>query len=215
MKNLKIKVLPICIVASSLMALAITACNDNQPKEKSVVDQMVEQSKSKEMERKNANEAPKELNVGKTTITYHSQYSFVKNENRSQELKSFNPQVVNAGFYDQNISNLKGNIALTYIDNSVQPNLENAIDGLLNGYKNMPGAEITDVNKKDVSNQFGNPAIMASGKIKLSKNGETFDGTFQNLSILKGNEIFNFQAFTDSPEKAKEIEEVYNSISLK
>jgi len=215
MKNLKIKVLPICIVASSLMALAITACNDNQPKEKSVVDQMVEQSKSKEMERKNANEAPKELNVGKTTITYHSQYSFVKNENRSQELKSFNPQVVNAGFYDQNISNLKGNIALTYTDNSVKPNLDNAIDGLINGYKNMPGAEITDVNKKDVSNQFGNPAIMASGKIKLSKNGETFDGTFQNLSILKGNEIFNFQAFTDSPEKAKEIQETYNSISLK
>lgn len=215
MKNLKIKVLPICIVASSLMAAAIVACKDNQSKEKSVVDQMVEQSKAKEMEHKNANEAPKELNVGKTTITYHSQYSFAKNENKSQQIKAVNPQIVNAGFYDQNISNLKGNVALTYTDNSVKPNLENAIDGLIKGYKNMPGAIITEVNKKDVSSQFGYPAIMASGKIKLSKNGETFDGTFQNISILKGNEIFNFQAFTDSPEKAKEIQETYNSISLK
>lgn len=215
MKNLKIKVLPICIMASSLMATAITACKDNQPKEKSVVDQMVEQSKAKEMEHKNVNEAPKELNVGKTTITYHSQYSFVKNENKSQQIKAVNPQIVNAEFYDQNISNLKGNVALTYTDNSVKPNLENAIDGLIKGYKNMPGAIITEVNKKDVSSQFGYPAIMASGKIKLSKNGETFDGTFQNISILKGNEIFNFQAFTDSPEKAKEIQETYNSISLK
>ena len=211
----KINILPICIVASSLMAWAITSCKNDQPKEKSVVDQMVEQSKAKEMERKNENDVSKELNVGKTTITYHSQYSFVKNKNRSQEIKMVNPQIIEAGFYDQNISNLKGNIALTYTNNSVKPNLENAIDGLISGYKNMRGAEITDVNKKDVSGQLGYPAIMASGKIKLSKNGETFDGTFQNLSILKGNEIFNFQAFTDSPEKAKEIEKVYNSISLK
>lgn len=176
---------------------------------------MVEQSKAKEMEHKNANETPKELNVGKTTITYNSHYTFVKNENKSQQLKAVNPQIMDAGFYDQNISNLKGNIALTYSHNSVKPNLDNGIDGLIDGYKSMPGAEITGINKKDVTSQFGYSAIMASGKIKLSKNGETFDGTFQNLSILKGNEIFNFQAFTDSPEKAKEIEEVYNSISLK
>jgi hypothetical protein len=87
--------------------------------------------------------------------------------------------------------------------------LENAIDGLINGYKNMPGEEITDVNKKDVSNQFDYPAIMGSGKIKLSKNMETFDGEFYNLSIVKGNEIINFQAVTDLPEKTKEIEKVY------
>ncbi|HPE82772.1 MAG TPA: hypothetical protein PLV43_03560 [Aequorivita sp.] len=215
MKNLKIKVLPICIVASSLLAMAITACKNDQPKEKSVVDQMVEQSKAKEMERKNAKDTPKELNLGKTMLSYTSQYAFVKNENKSQQIKAVNPQIVDAGFYDQNISNLKGNIALTYSNYSVKPNLEDGINGQIEGYKKMPGVEIGSVNKKDVSNQFGYPAIMTSGKFKLSKNGETFDGNFHNLSIVKGNEAFNFQAFTDLPEKAKEIEEVYNSISLK
>ena len=86
MKNLKIKVLPICIVASSLLAMAITACKNDQPKEKSVVDQMVEQSKAKEMERKNAKDTPKELNLGKTILSYTSQYAFVKNENKSQQI---------------------------------------------------------------------------------------------------------------------------------
>lgn len=215
MKNLLKKAIPFYIIVSGFAVLTLSACNNNQPKEKSEVDKMVEQSKAKEMERKNENNAPKELNLGKTIITYTSHYPLVKNTNKSQQIKAVNPQILESGFYDQNISNLKGNIALTYSDNSVKPSLENAIEGLIKGYKNMPGAVISDVNKNDVSAKYGYPSLEITGKIKLSKNGETFDGNFHNLSILKGNEIFNFQAFTDLPEKAKEVEEVYHSISLK
>lgn len=215
MKTLKIKTIQLYILSFGFAVLTLQACNKNKPKEKSIVEQMVEKSKARELERKKEKDTPKEINFGKSKITYTSLYPFVKSENRSQQIKAVNPLILEAAFYDQNRANLKGNISLTYTSNSVKPDLKNGIEGLINGYKKMPGVEIAEVTKKDVTNQYGYPAIMATGKFKLSKNGETFDGNFYNLSIVKENEVLNFQAFTNFPETAKEVQDIYQSISLK
>lgn len=156
-----------------------------------------------------------EIKVGNNIIEFKSLHNWEYSEEMTQKVKSNDPRSLEMIAYKSNYSD-KSNVGFIYQRAKVDGNLDGAIDGTLRGYQIDPSTEIKDKIITDVSEKFGMPAKIVTGRLVNLKYKGNQQVQFKFLTIANGKEMFFFQGIFPEVDgfNSKDFDKILNSITI-
>ncbi len=178
MKNMKL-----VTIIGIAAAISLTSCKSNSSGKESTPDTTI----AEEM-------APQEIELGNDRLTFTSKYEFEKNDKMSEQINLSSPKVIEAAYYNLNISKSIGTAGLNYQYLTVYPSMDGAVNGLINGYEGVKGITITEKNIDDVSAEIGLPSKLGYGKMTINTTEDGISiGEFCFLVVQKDKKLLLFQ----------------------
>lgn len=186
------------ITALTVISILVYSCSDGKTVEQKVAEAEAKTNPKNSVQPEEIKTETRILKFGNKTLEYTGKYLFSLNPEISKNMKAANPGLVAMEYYKL-MTPPSATIGLSYQKLSEKTNMQGAIDGILNGYDNIDGVKIIEENLEDVSDRYGFPAKLSTGKMQiLNENGGTDTGEFKNLFIDNKNEIWIVQGIFES-----------------
>lgn len=158
---------------------------------------------------------PQIIEIGNNIIEFKALHDWKYNEEMSAKLKSNDSRSVEIKAYSTTYSD-HSQAGLIYQKANVKINFEASIEGTLNGYKINPSTEIKDKVVTDVSERFGTPAKIVTGRLVNTTYKDNQQIQFKFLTIANGNEQFLFQGIFEAVDgfNSKDFEKMLGTIKI-
>lgn len=201
------------IPAFLIIAITFTSCSGNQ----SANTKNTQVGTNTAAIEENNSSTTRTIKYDNKTLEYTGKYEFVLNEQMSKNIKSVNPNITDASYYKL-ITPPNATIGMSYQKLKSNTNINNTINGILNGYDKVEGVKIIDEHIEDVTAKYGYTAKLSTGIMQITnERNEKETGEYKNLIIDNKNEIWIIQGIfeTVGSKEANNYMEILNSIKIK